>query len=327
VNEFAIDANFAVDAMNGCFHNQAYLLDVLQLDELTAVCLQLDLRGLIRIAQASKRVRHGDSGLETAELPTQSRVITALLEHAFPNGEVIPNTRPTGCSESWVAYLTRCARQRLCRETPPIAAGDCHSLFVNVAGRLTSCGKGAAVGHGDEHRIISAPTPVAAMARVRVRSVAAGYDHSLALSSDGRVYSWGENRYGQLGHGDQWDRPSPKLIKRFKGVCGIAAASRHSLAVTESGDVFRWGRPLEFEPLEFEMEDGQNENELKPIIVQGVGGVRVRRVCAGENSAFAIGKDAEFSHGGLEGMGYLSATATRTASPHPSVSRRCAAFG
>jgi hypothetical protein len=86
--------------MDGAHRNRAGLLDILQLDLLTAVCLQLDLLGLIRVAQASKILRHGDGGLETAELPTKSPVITALMEHAFPGGKIILNARPAGCSES-----------------------------------------------------------------------------------------------------------------------------------------------------------------------------------------------------------------------------------
>jgi alpha-tubulin suppressor-like RCC1 family protein len=37
------------------------------------------------------------------------------------------------------------------------------------------------------------------MAGIRVRSVAAGYQHSLALGYDSRVYSWGDNGFGKLG--------------------------------------------------------------------------------------------------------------------------------
>jgi hypothetical protein len=63
--------------------------------------LKLDLRDLARFAAVCRRFRHGDSGLETVELPTKSPVITALREHALPSGEIIPSTRPIGCSESW----------------------------------------------------------------------------------------------------------------------------------------------------------------------------------------------------------------------------------
>jgi hypothetical protein len=75
------------------------LLD-LPLEVLTNVCLQLDLGPLVRVAQSCKRFRHGEGGLETAELTTQSPVVTALRKLAFPGGGQVPSTRPIGCSES-----------------------------------------------------------------------------------------------------------------------------------------------------------------------------------------------------------------------------------
>jgi hypothetical protein len=75
-------------------------------------------------------------------------VITALCELDFPGGEEIPDTRPSGCSEAWIAYLARGVRQRRCRDAPPIAAGDEQYVFVEASGRLLACGTGAGVGHG-----------------------------------------------------------------------------------------------------------------------------------------------------------------------------------
>jgi alpha-tubulin suppressor-like RCC1 family protein len=119
------------------------------------------------------------------------------------------------------------------------------------------------------------------MAGVRVRSVAAGAIHSLALGWDGRVYSWGENDYGQLGHGDTLPRPSPALMESLEGVCGIAAAWDHILDMTPSGAIFSWGNSF-----------------LRPILVEGFGGVRLRRVVAGASEAYAIGQAGElFSWG------------------------------
>jgi hypothetical protein len=223
--------------------NQAIVMD-LPLELFTAVCLKLDLHDLVRVSETCKRFRHGEDGLETVELPTKSPVVTALREHAFSGGELIPSTRPTGCAESWVAYLARCVRQRCRREAPPLAAGDLRSLFLDAAGRLLTCGEGAAVGHGDEDAICTDPTPVTALAGVRVRSVAAGSRNSLALGWDGRVYSWGENRNGQLGQGDRLDKPAPALVEGLESVRGVAAAYDHSLAVTQSGAVFSWGHDL-----------------------------------------------------------------------------------
>jgi hypothetical protein len=222
--------------------NQATVMD-LPFELFTAVCQQLDLRDLVRLAATCKRFHHGEGGLETVELPTKSPVATELREHTFPGGELIPSTRPTGCAESWVAYLARCVRQRRDREAPPLAAGGKHSLFLDVAGRLLTCGRGAAAGHGDADAIYSNPTPVTALAGVRVRSVAVGSRHSLALGWDGRVYSWGNNFCGELGHGDRLTSLLA-LVEGLEGVCGVATAYDHSLAVTQSGAVFSWGRAL-----------------------------------------------------------------------------------
>jgi hypothetical protein len=196
------------------------LLD-LPLEVLTDVCLQLGLRDLLCLADTCERLRHGEGGRETAELPTKSPVITALQGHAFAGGALIPSTRPVS-SESWVSYLARCARQRHCREAPPVAAGCCDSLFLDAAGQLLLCGDAFKWGHGHAKMLHLYPAPVVATAGVRVRSMAAGQDHNLALGWDGRVYSWGgRNTFGQLGRGEYNVRnmAPPALVEGIKGVC------------------------------------------------------------------------------------------------------------
>jgi alpha-tubulin suppressor-like RCC1 family protein len=164
-----------------------------------------------------------------------------------------------------------------------------------VAGRLLACGEGAAVGHGDADTKYLEPAPVAAMAGVHVVSVAAGFGHSLALSLDGRVYSWGDNTWGQLGLGDELVRRSPVPIEGLQGVRSVAAASGHSFAVTQSGDVFSWGQAL--------LKGARNE--LWTIIVEGLGGVHVRRVCTGYYVNFAISEAGELFSWGSGDCGRL----------------------
>jgi alpha-tubulin suppressor-like RCC1 family protein len=209
-----------VDPSLGIFLN----MHDLPLDVLTAVCLRLDLHALVRFAAACRRFQYGNGGLETLELPASSPVIMVLLKHAFPGGDLIPSTRPVGCSESWVAYLSRCARQRRCREAPPIAVGYEHGLFVDAAGQVLTCSMNDEIGH--YAWLCYRPIPVATMAAVRVQSVAVGSGHSLALGWAGQVYSWGQNDYGQLGHGDKLDRLWPKPIEGLEGVCDIAAVDK-----------------------------------------------------------------------------------------------------
>jgi alpha-tubulin suppressor-like RCC1 family protein len=198
---------------------------------------------------------------------------------------LVPRTRPIGCLESWVAYLARCARQRRCREVPTIAVGDRHSLCVDVAGRLLACGTDVAVGHGCEGRSGTDPncprylvypdaTPVAFMAGVRVRSVAAVCDHSLALGWDGRVYSWGWNCCRQLGRGHTDAGLKPALVERATGVRGITTSRARSLAVTQSGAVLNWGRAFLAEAGDEDTDDLEEDDlvdkphALRPVVVK-----------------------------------------------------------
>jgi alpha-tubulin suppressor-like RCC1 family protein len=57
--------------------------------------------------------------------------------------------------------------------------------------------------------------------------VAIGYSHMLALTDEGRVYSWGHNFYGQLGVGDHKDKASPQLISYLQEDRITQVAGKH----------------------------------------------------------------------------------------------------
>lgn len=46
-----------------------------------------------------------------------------------------------------------------------------------------------------------------------VTAVAAGVSHSLALKSDGTIWTWGENSSGQLGDGTETLRATPVQVR------------------------------------------------------------------------------------------------------------------
>ena len=65
------------------------------------------------------------------------------------------------------------------------------------------------------------------------------------LCSGGQIYSWGQNRFGQLGLGmDGQGISSPQIIQSLQGIpfAQISAGGAHSFALTFSGAVFGWGR-------------------------------------------------------------------------------------
>ena len=51
------------------------------------------------------------------------------------------------------------------------------------------------------------------LAGVRVVGVAAGFLYSIALAADGRVFTFGRGEYGRLGHGDEEDQLTPRVVE------------------------------------------------------------------------------------------------------------------
>ena len=66
-----------------------------------------------------------------------------------------------------------------------------------------------------------------------VTAVAAGWSHTLALDSEGKVWAWGRNNYGQLGNNSTSNANAPVLVSTPDGVTftAIAAGGYHSLAL------------------------------------------------------------------------------------------------
>lgn len=71
-----------------------------------------------------------------------------------------------------------------------------------------------------------------------------GGGHGLALSTEGSLWSWGDNSYGQLGIGSTVSSLTPAAISLPAGkkVKKIASGGFHSLALMTDGSVWGWGR-------------------------------------------------------------------------------------
>ena len=74
-------------------------------------------------------------------------------------------------------------------------------------------------------------------------TVSAGFVHSLALSSDGTIWAWGDNSEGQLGNnnGELQKSSTPVHVSDLTNVVAVAAGGSHSLAVKKDGTVWSWG--------------------------------------------------------------------------------------
>lgn len=143
-----------------------------------------------------------------------------------------------------------------------ISSAKYHNLAVCAEGNLWSWGhgKGGKLGHGDEcsqpePRLIHFP-----LLRIKIVQVSAAETHSLALTANGDVYSWGSDRFGQCAGSSNhvntsshrstagsiethrmYTHPTRIEALRKENVLGIAAGESHSLCFTSNNEVFAWG--------------------------------------------------------------------------------------
>ena len=112
-----------------------------------------------------------------------------------------------------------------------VSAGKGFSVFVDSSGAVYSAGTGehGVLGHGTDGKTLEragkftfalekVPRRIDALSDHDILAVASGQSHTVAADHDGRLWSWGFNGYGQLGHGDVKTRMEPTAIEFFHNV-------------------------------------------------------------------------------------------------------------
>ena len=140
---------------------------------------------------------------------------------------------------------------------PMIAAGYEHTCALKTNGEVKCWGYN---GNGQlgNNSTTNSSTPVnvcnggvlgCSISLLGVAAIAAGYQHTCALTMSGGVKCWGNNAHGQLGDSTTNQRNTPVDVcassttcsGKLSGVIAITAGDYHTCALLTTGAVYCWG--------------------------------------------------------------------------------------
>ena len=128
-------------------------------------------------------------------------------------------------------------------DLPPIASvcgGSHHSMFLDTNGVVWGCGK------NDHHQVIFdfpglCVQDVTQVPNVpRMKSIAAGFHHTVFLDENGSVWVCGHNKFGQLGIDP--DKSKMRQVEDLPPIQSIHAGSYQTCLVDTSGNVWAAGK-------------------------------------------------------------------------------------
>ena len=148
-----------------------------------------------------------------------------------------------------------------------------------------------------------------------VPGVSGGCYHSVTFTSDGNIWAWGYNHFGQLGNNSTTDSSSPVRVTtvsgdNLTGTIATAGGWFYSLAVKSDGTVWAWGYNV-YGQLG---NNSATESSAAVQVIKSDSSVLsgVTAVAAGQNHSLAVKSDGTVWAWGLNGSGQLGTNSTTT---------------
>ena len=212
-----------------------------------------------------------------------------------------------------------------------VACGFSHSLFLSRPGGVLSCGANASgqCGHGITTDCYSPPSTIEALMATACSAIACGNFHSVTLTrEDGGVYTWGEGRFGRLGHGAASSEFLPRLVGALSGVrvMRVACGGACTAAVDEAGSLWTWGSQTWGQC----GHGGAGSDETTPRVVSALEGYTLREVACAEDHMVGVTADGEVLSWGRACNGRLGSDTPFDSAAHlttPAMAATAAALG
>jgi len=213
---------------------------------------------------------------------------------------------------STISHSTPTAVSGLGDGIAAISAGGFHTCALTTGGAVLCWGSNATgqLGDGTTTQRLT-PTPVSNLGS-GIAAIAAGYNHSCAMSISGGMGCWGNNMYGNLGDGTTETRLFPVAVSGLgaSGVAAISVGLWHSCALTTGGGVLCWGANYGGQ-----LGDGTTTHHTTPASVSGLQN-GATAVVAGGNHTCAVKTDGNAACWGWNSDGQLGdGTATSRSTP------------
>ena len=183
-----------------------------------------------------------------------------------------------------------------------ISSGGSHTVALDENGKVYTWGRNydGQLGDGTNNSnipICISDIPTNPLNKVKIKEISAGYNHTVAIDEDGKVYAWGYNYRGQLGDGTNNDSNIPICISDIPTnplnkvkIKEISAGGSHTVAIDEEGKVYAWGVNYNGQ-----LGNGTNNNSNIPICISDISTnlVSIKEISAGGSHTVAIDEEGK----------------------------------
>jgi PKD repeat protein/alpha-tubulin suppressor-like RCC1 family protein len=124
-----------------------------------------------------------------------------------------------------------------------VSAGSYHTVAIDSDGMVWTWGSNidGQLGDGTSGFDINKSSPVSIVRLGPYVLINAGYSHTVAIDSNGMIWTWGRNDFGQLGDNTLTNKSSPVSIARPGSYIAISAGASHTVAIDSAGMIWAWG--------------------------------------------------------------------------------------